>query len=134
MTLQQFGTVVFAGLSIFFFSQARKAKKKKPNSKERKVKGFISGLLYSSLNMFAIPFYFGVTSTLVMMHWYEFNMMNNMIFVIGSALGTFTLLFLYSQLARKIEKKIERLANQMDLNHGIVTGLIVIINLADFLL
>lgn len=134
MTLQQFGTFVFAGLSIFFFNQARKAKKKNPNKKERKIKGFVSGLLFSSLNMFAIPFYFGVTSTLIMMHWYEFNTMNNITFVLGSALGTFILLFLYAQTAKKIEKKMQHLANQMDLILGIVTGLIVVINLSDLFL
>ena len=132
MTLQQFGTVVFAGLSIYFFTQV--TKKKKENKKQRKIKGFVSGVLFSMLNMFAIPFYFGVTSTLVMMHWYDFNPMNNLFFVLGSALGTFFLLFLYTKLAKKIEKKIERLANQMDFILGIVTALIVIINVVDFLL
>tara|TARA_R110001632_G_scaffold34766_5_gene88188 strand:- start:7667 stop:8356 length:690 start_codon:yes stop_codon:yes gene_type:complete len=134
MTLQQFGTVVFAALSVFFFIKANRIKKKKLSKNNRKIKGFVSGLLFSSLNMFSIPFYFGVTSTLVMMHWYEFNMINNMVFVLGSALGTFSLLFLYTSLAKKIEKKIERLANQMDLILGIITGLVVIINLVNFLL
>jgi len=133
LTLQQIGTVVFTGLSIFFFYQARTVKKKKSEGRNRKVKGFVSGLLFSSLNMFSIPFYFGVTSTLVMIDWYEFNMINNLLFVLGSAIGTFSLLFLYARLARKIEKKIERLANQMDLILGIITGLVVIINLVNLL-
>jgi len=132
MTIQQFGTIVFAGLSIYFFNQA--TKKKASNKKQKKVKGFISGLLFSMLNMFAIPFYFGVTSTLVMMHWYDFNPMNNLFFVFGSSLGTFFLLFLYTKLAKRIEKRIERLANQMDVILGVVTALIVVINLVDFLL
>ena len=37
-------------------------------------------------------------------------------------------------LAKKIENKIEYLANQLDLVLGIITGLIVIINIIDILL
>lgn len=133
-TLQKIGTVVFVGLSIFFFNQVRKEKRQKENQKpQKKIKGFISGLLFSSLNMFAIPFYFGVTSTLVIMDLYEFNMINNLLFVLGSSLGTFSLLFIYSTLAKRIEKRIEFLASKMDLILGIITGLIVIINLINFL-
>ncbi len=133
ITLQKVGTFVFLGLSIYFFKLALTIKKKDLNKKERKVKGFVSGLIFSSLNMFAIPFYFGVTSTLIMMEWYDFQLVNNICFIIGSSLGTFSLLFLYSQLAKRIEKKIIWLANQMDLILGFVTGLVGIINLADLL-
>ncbi len=135
LTLQKIGTIVFVGLSIFFFSKSRKQSRKQENKQlednKRKGKGFISGILLSSLNMFAIPFYFGITSFLVITGWYDFMTINNIFFVLGSSLGTFLLLFLYTFLAKKIEKKIELLANQMDLILGIITGLIVIMNLID---
>ncbi len=134
IVLQQVGTIVFIGLSVFFFNNVRKQKKKQLKNNSRKGKGFLSGILLSSLNMFAIPFYFGVTSFLVMMQWYEFTLVNNISFVLGSALGTFSILLLYTYLAKKIENKIEHLANQMDLVLGIITGLIVIINVIDVLL
>ena len=134
IVLQQVGTIVFIGLSVFFFNNVRKQKKKQLKNNSRKGKGFLSGILLSSLNMFAIPFYFGVTCFLVMMQWYEFTLVNNIFFVLGSALGTFSILLLYTYLAKKIENKIEHLANQMDLVLGIITGLIVIINVIDVLL
>ena len=134
IVLQHSGIIPFIGLSVFFFNNVRKQKKKQLNNNGRKGRGFVSGILLSSLNMFAIPFYFGVTSFLVMMHWYEFTLINNIFFVLGSAVGTFTLLFLYAYLAKKIENQMEYLANQMDLVLGIITGLIVIINVIDVLL
>jgi len=134
ITLQRIGTFVFVALSVYFFIQAIKTKSKKPRKNKKKVKGFVSGMLFSLVNMFAIPFYFGVTSSFVMMNWYELNPINNLYFVLGSSLGTFSLLFLYSQLAKKIEKRIERLANQMDLILGIVTALVAIFNTIDLLL
>ena len=132
--LQHAGIIAFIGLSVFFFNNVRKQKKKELNNNSSKGKGFVSGILLSSLNMFAIPFYFGVTSFLVMMHWYKFTLINNIFFVLGSALGTFSILLLYAYLAKKIENKIEYFANQMDLVLGIITGLIVIINVIDVLL
>ena len=134
IVLQQVGIIAFIGLSVFFFNNVRKQKKKQLNNNGRKGRGFVSGILLSSLNMFAIPFYFGVTSFLVMMHWYIFTLINNIFFVLGSALGTFSILLLYAYLAKKIENKIEYFANQMDLVLGIITGLIVIINVIDVLL
>ena len=133
-SLQKIGTVIFIGLSIYFFNQARTLKKNPSKQKASKQKGYVLGIFFSLLNMFAIPFYFGVTSSLAMIHWYEFNPINNLFFVLGSSLGTFFLLFLYARLAKKIEKKIKTLANHVDLFLGIITGLVAIINGIDLLL
>ena len=134
ITLQKLGTFIFIGLSIYFFYQTLKAKRKQANEQKKKIKGFVSGVLFSLINMFAIPFYVAATSSFVVLDWYSFNPINNLSFVLGSSLGTFTLLFLYSQLAKKIEKRIDRLANQMDLILGIVTALVAIFNTIDLLL
>jgi len=133
MSIQQVGTIVFAGLSIYFFNQVIRSKKPQKKQKNKKVKGFVSGVLFSSLNMFAIPFYFAVTSTLVMMQWYEFNPSHNLLFVLGSSMGTFALLFLYAKMAQTIERKIRGLSRLMDVILGTLTALIVVVNLIDFL-
>jgi threonine/homoserine/homoserine lactone efflux protein len=131
-TLQKVGVFVFFGLSFFFFRQAIRSKKGVKAS-EKKIKGFITGMFFSLLNMFAIPFYVAVTSSLVMMHWYEFEPINNLSFVIGSAFGTFTLLFIYATIAKKIENRMIWLANQMDVILGIVTGFVAVANAIDIL-
>jgi len=133
-TLQIIGVFVFAMLSIFFFRQAIRSKKGTQNTQEKKVKGFVTGMFFSLINMFAIPFYVGVTSTLAMMHWYEFELINNLSFVLGSSVGTFTLMFLYAGLAKRIEKRMVWVANQMDLFLGIVIGLAAILNAIDILI
>lgn len=132
-TLQIIGVFVFAVLAIFFFRQAIRVKKGVNNTKEKNVKGFVTGMFFSLINMFAIPFYVGVTSSLAMMQLYEFEFMNNITFVLGSALGTFTLMFLYAGLAKKIEKRMIWVANQMDLFLGIVIALAAILNAIDIL-
>ena len=134
LSLQKLGTVIFFVLSIYFFLQVRKSKKTEIQGKEIKTSRFLSGILFSLLNMFAIPFYFGVTSTLVMIGWYQFDMMNNLFFVFGSSIGTFLLLFIYAKLAKQIEKRIVFIAKKMDLILGIITAFVAIINLIDLLL
>ena len=91
-------------------------------------------MLFSFLNMFAIPFYVGMTSSFVVMDWYRFGPENNFCFVLGASTGTFTLLFLYAQLAKRIEKRSEALANQMDFILGVVTALVAIFSTFDLLL
>ena len=129
-TLQKVGVFVFAALSIFFFRQAILSRKGVSASK-KKIKGFVTGMIFSLLNMFAIPFYVAVTSSLVMMHWYEFETINNVSFVLGSALGTFALLSVYASIAKKIEKRMIWLANQMDFILGAITGFVAIVNAVD---
>ena len=133
-TLQKVGVFVFFALSIFFFREGIRSKKQTIGANEKKVKGFVTGVFFSLLNMFAIPFYVGVTSSLVMLHWYEFSLSNNLSFVAGSALGTFSLLFLYASIAKKIEKRMIWLANQMDFILGFVTVIAALVNAVDLLL
>lgn len=133
-TLQKIGVFVFFAVSIFFFREGIRSKKGVSGASEKKVKGYVTGMLFSLLNMFAIPFYVGVTSSLVMIHWYEFDPYNNLLFVLGSALGTFSLLFLYASIAKRIEKRMIWLSNQMDFILGSVTALAAIVNAIDLLM
>jgi len=61
-------------------------------------------MFFSTINMSAIPFYVGITSTLAMMQWYTFQILNNICFVIGSSTGTFSLMFPYAVLTIKVKK------------------------------
>ena len=134
LSIQKTGTVVFLVLSVYFFIQARKIKKNPSYHKESKQKGYVLGILFSLLNMFAIPFYSSVTAFLAMGGLYDFNPINNLLFVLGSSLGTFFLLSIYARQAIKIEKRVKLLANRLDLFLGITTGLVGVINLIDLLL
>lgn len=131
--LRQTGTWLFLGLSIFFFYNATKPKKEVPK-KKRFSNGFIKGIFFSSVNMFAVPYYFGLTSTYAVHGYYEFNPSNNISFVLGSFFGTFLLLYIYILLANSILKKLNKVILHIDLILGILTGVIAIINAADLYL
>ena len=133
-TLQIIGVVIFTILSIYFFRKAFTSKKESIEEHKRKANGFVTGMFFSTINMFAIPFYVGITASLALMQWYTFEILNNMCFVIGSSAGTFSLMFLYAQLAIKVEKRILWLANKIDLFLAIVIALAAILNAIDILI
>ncbi len=62
-----FGIVIFSLLSIYFFRQAKVENKREAKLKIRN--SFRLGITLSALNMFAIPFYCAISSSLNMSGW-----------------------------------------------------------------
>lgn len=63
-SLQKIALVIFALLSVYFYRQYKKGKIKTKKVNQGCKNTFVVGLLLSSLNMFSIPFYCGVTTAL----------------------------------------------------------------------
>jgi threonine/homoserine/homoserine lactone efflux protein len=124
-SLQKIAIVIFAGLSFYFYSASKK--QKEATYKERSGNSFVVGLLLSALNMFSIPFYCGVTTALDVAGWLKFSQLNIVIFVIGSALGTFALLAMYANFAKVVQAKSKGLAQNLNLILSILTGVLAVI-------
>lgn len=121
------GIFIFAFLSIYFFKQAQAERKEDSNLKLKN--SFNTGILLSTLNMFAIPFYCGVSSTLSMSGWINFEQTSILVFVLGAALGTYALLSIYAKSADHIRKKAKLLTKNLNYILSILTAVIVIISL-----
>lgn len=128
--LQVVGIFIFIVLSVYFYKQAVQESKQEVKSNKKFKNSFVVGLMLSTLNMFAIPFYCGVSSALNMFGLFEFNQANILLFVIGSALGTYSLLYVYASAAIKIQKKATLLTK--NLNY-ILSGLTAFIALVTFI-
>ncbi|NCP21643.1 MAG: glutamate dehydrogenase [Flavobacteriales bacterium CG_4_9_14_0_2_um_filter_35_242] len=131
-SLQKLAIVIFAILSFYFYRQSKKDKEPANSVKVKAGNSFVVGLLLSALNMFSIPFYCGVTTALDVAGWLKFSQTTIVSFVIGSALGTFTLLAMYANYAQLIQLKSKGLAKNLNLILSILTGglaLITLINL-----
>lgn len=102
--LEKLGVIVLLGLSIYFFKKNTKEKRQIQHKKETK-NSFLTGLLLSTLNMFAIPFFSGVTAFLVGFNMMNFEVVSIFIFVIGSVTGAYVILYLYGKYAPKIQQK-----------------------------
>ncbi|PKP13552.1 MAG: glutamate dehydrogenase [Bacteroidetes bacterium HGW-Bacteroidetes-3] len=128
-SLQEIAIVIFVLLSFYFYRQSKKDKVPTDSIKEKTGNSFVVGLLLSSLNMFSIPFYCGVTTALDVAGWLKFSQQNIMGFVIGSALGTFSLLYMYANYAKIIQLKSKGLAKNLNLILSILTGILAFITL-----
>ncbi len=132
-SLQKIALVIFAFLSMYFYRQSKKEKKETDSAKEKAQNSFMGGILLSALNMFSIPFYCGVTTALDMAGWLQFSQQYIIIFVLGSALGTFALLYMYANFAQLIQRKATGLAKNLNLILSLLTGALAIITLFKFL-
>lgn len=122
--------LIFLFLSFYFFFQARKEKRLKEASIKNKPSPFIYGFILASLNMFAIPFYCGVGSTLNSAGWLPLDNLSILFFVIGSTLGTFSLLMVYANTAEKIQKKAAFLSKNLNYALSLLTATIAIVTLS----
>lgn len=97
------GIVVLLTLSVVFFFQARK--KLKPATKPKKGKSLIMGMMMSTMNMLAIPFYLVLSSVLEKKGWLIMSQPFISIFVAGVFLGALSLFMVYIRFAMFIQRK-----------------------------
>ncbi len=114
-SLQKIALVIFVVLSFYFYNQYKKDKIKTKDPKQGYKNTFAVGLLLSSLNMFSIPFYCGITTALDVAGWLRFSQQYILSFVIGSSMGTFMLLYIYLNYAEKIQSKSKGLSKNLNL-------------------
>jgi len=126
-SLQKIALVIFALLSVYFYRQYKKGKIKTKKTNHGYKNTFLVGLLLSSLNMFSIPFYCGITTALDVSGWLQFTQIYIIAFVIGSAIGTFLLLFMYLYYANKIQLKSKKISKNLNLILSILTGALAVV-------
>jgi len=131
-TIQSVSIIVFVILSFFFFRLAIREQKEIASKKNIK-NGFLTGIGLSLINMFSIPFYCGVGATFEMYGWLELDLINVCIFVLGSALGTYLILYHYVLLAEKIKPKIAKFSKYLNFVLGSITGIVALISLIKLL-
>ncbi len=127
--LEKTGIVIFISLSYYFYKQYKSDKAITESQKVSSNKSFLKGITLSSLNMFAIPFFFAITTTLEMFNLFSFKKLPVFLFVIGSLIGTYCILFLYVKNAQKIKQKIGKLTKDIDLVLSIITGVMACFSL-----
>ena len=106
------GLAVLFLLSVVFFFQARK--KFKGEGSRKKGKSFVVGLLMSSMNMLAIPFYLVLSSVLENRGLLITEQPYINLFVTGVFLGAFSLFMVYVKFAAVIQKRAQFIARNIN--------------------
>ena len=127
--LQKIALVIFVFLSIYFYREFKKENKNTSEFKQKCKDTFVVGLLLSLLNMFAIPFYYGITLVLNKAGWLQLSQNNILLFVIESAIGTFMLLYSYSNFAKFIQGKSKKTSNKLNLILSFLTGFLALVTI-----
>lgn len=118
------GVFVFFVLAIFFYSLSRK--KIKPKTKAGKGNYFYKGVLMSSLNMLAIPFYLGMIIYLASINKIIIEQPYTTLFVLGVFIGSLLLFYTYIYFSDFIAKKVSFIAKNINL---ILSGLFVVLGI-----
>jgi len=105
---------VLLGLAFFFFTQARK--KFQAEGKQKKGNTLLIGMGMSSLNMLAVPFYFGIAEGFQNSENYRISLETpyRYFYIIGAVLGAFSLFAIYASYANIITKKASFIAKNIN--------------------
>ena len=124
ITIEKVATFIFLGLSFYFYREFKNRHAAIKQNEKPKRNSFLMGIVLSALNMFAIPFYFGVSATLNSFEWFNFKIISLFLFAIGSAIGTFGILFFYGKYATYIENRASIITKNINLVLCIITSFI----------
>lgn len=127
VTLQKIAVVIFAFLSVYFYRENRKVNKNTADFTQKCKDTFVIGLFLSALNMFSIPFYYGIITVLMNIGLLQLSQNNILLFVIGSAIGTFIILYLYPNLAKIIPVKSKKYSHKLNLVLSVLTGVLALV-------
>lgn len=129
--LEKTGILVLVLLSIYFYKQHKKEQKKI----EIKIRNsFFTGIILSLLNMFAIPFFCTIVAILIAFNSFNFDIIFVLFFVLGSVLGTYSILLLYGKFALVIKQKTGKFTNHINLFLCVLTAIFALCTLLKFVL
>jgi threonine/homoserine/homoserine lactone efflux protein len=126
--IQLIASIIFALLSVYFFISFKKEKSQQDGFKKDCRNTFAVGLLLSGLNMFAIPFYYGITNLLNNFGLLPLNSKPIFLFVIGSAIGSFLILYIYPTYFKKVVKHESKAHGKINLILSVITGFLSLLS------
>ena len=125
--LQKVALGIFLALTFYFFVLAKDTRREIPKGVKRsKTNRFLYGLLLSALNLLPIPYWVYVSIRLSALGWFFFDPLVIGWAILGSAMGTFSMLLLYIHFFRR-KLPIGNFGFNLNYLLGTITALISII-------
>lgn len=107
--LLQLALIVFAVLALFFFIKARKQNVKSIEFVRGKKRGsFTKGILLAGINLLAVPYYSGLNTIFHRQGFMNYQVIDEVFFILAAGLGTFLVMYLYAFYFNKMEQKTNR--------------------------
>lgn len=105
---------IFLALSLIFFYLAKKPKKPREAYRHKENTPMIFGFLIMNMNMLNIPYLFATGTLLEAKGWISVEPPNKWLFIVGAALGAWSLLVLYAQFADIIVRRAQFVARHLN--------------------
>ena len=123
--LMKFAILIFAGLAIFFFLKARKEPTNNISIHQGSFNGsFAKGMFLAALNLLQIPFYSGLNTFFHAKKIMNFEVLDEVLFILGAGLGTFLVMYTYVFYFNKMEMKSNKFSKN---SNYILSGLMLIL-------
>ncbi|MEM8928087.1 MAG: LysE family transporter [Bacteroidota bacterium] len=123
--LMKSAILIFAVLAIFFFLKARKKQQDQIALHQGSSNSsFTKGLFLAALNLLQIPFYSGLNTFFHAKEIMNFEILDEVLFILGAALGTFLVMYSYVFYFNKMETKSNRFSKN---SNYILSGLMVVL-------
>lgn len=132
--LRQIGLGIFFCLTVYFFFVAKDSRRKPANEFTQTGKNrLFLGMFLAALNLLPLPYWVYISITFNAFGWFEFTPNAILFCVIGSVLGTLTMLGVYIQFFKHLKSK--KRASKINMNYviGAITGIVSIITLIKIL-
>ena len=132
--LQRVAFVIFILITIYYLLIAKKETKTEvEHHTKSKHSRLFFGMFLSSLNVFPIPYQAYMSITLASFGWLHFDKTSIASYVVGAAMGTFVMLYIYIFFFDKIKSK--TFTSQQNMNYiiGGITGIISIFTLINII-
>ena len=123
--LMKAAVLVFAALAIFFFIKAsRMSSRPTVLQKGSSRNSFTKGLFLAALNLLQIPFYSGLNTFFHAKKIMNYEIWDEVFFILGAGLGTFLVMYTYVFYFNKMETKTQRFSKN---SNYILSGLMVLL-------
>ena len=123
--LMKAAILIFAALAVFFFIKARRNTTKPVVLKQGSSRNsFTKGLLLAALNLLQIPFYSGLNTFFHTKRIMNYEVLDEVLFILGAGLGTFLVMYSYVFYFNKLEPKTHKFSRN---SNYILSGLMVVL-------
>lgn len=123
--LMKAAVIIFALLAIFFFLKASKKQQNQIVTHSGTSKSsFTKGMFLAALNLLQIPFYSGLNTFFHAKKMMNFEVLDEILFILGAGLGTFLVMYSYVFYFNKMEAKTNRFSKN---SNYILSALMIVL-------
>jgi threonine/homoserine/homoserine lactone efflux protein len=128
--LLQIAMVVFGVLSIYFFFKAKNTNSEPIQFVEgKKRNSFTKGMFLAAINLLTVPFYSGLNTLFNAQGFMDYEVLDEVIFILGAGSGTFLVMYLYAFFFNKKERKTNRFSKNSNYILSVLMLVLLVITL-----